>query len=222
LTTFTGLARQLPLQNALLALVGTALVALSAQLILCSSLFLPRNPASLSAGRFSGFTAWSITPWWFVAVVSSRITAGFISHSLPPGFPLGFRRIGIGTGLIVLFALGSIIFAINTVNVRVNPAPIHVPLHSVFLFAFVAGSFFGFVTLLLLTPVLINKMPTREKVERDWLLLWLLPGLLCLTTMVAKLNWIGTAAVALVQVAVTLLALRGAKSAEEPRVPAIA
>ncbi|HXI73421.1 MAG TPA: carotenoid biosynthesis protein [Verrucomicrobiae bacterium] len=214
-STLVALARQLPLQNVLLAASMTALIGSLAHL-LCAKTGIPFGPVLF--GSAAGLKLFGMLPWivpllWIVAVLNSRSVARLVLRPWRKMRAYGFWLLGLTALFTMLFD-----WALEPVTTRITHCWI-----------WTAGGFsltpqaapvsnaIGWlvVTLLILafvTPVLINKqLSKRSMPDFHPLAVWL--GAIVLCGVISALHglWVAVVTDAVIGLVTAGLAVRGAR-----------
>ena len=214
-STVAALARQLPLQNALLAafviaLIGSGISALGAVT------GIPFGPFAF--GAEAGPQLFKTLPWvmpflWVVAVLNSRGVARLILRPWRKTRAYGFWLIGITAVLTMLFDLALDPFASHVKHYWLwTPAQFSVTLQGA-----PPVNFFGWtvVTLLMLafvTPALINKHPVKKSpADFHPLAVWLGGILLFGTACALHGLWLAVATDAAIGIITAVFAIRGGR-----------
>jgi len=174
--TITALARQLPLQNVLLAASGIALIGGAAS-ALGAATGIPFGPFQFGAAmgpRLFKTLPWAMPLLWVVAVLNSRGVARLILRPWRKIRSYGFWLIGLTAALTTLFDL-----ALDPFASRVKHCWLWMPTKFPLTWQgapLVNFSSWAAVTLLILafaTPALINKNPVRRPPDFHPLAVWL-------------------------------------------------
>jgi uncharacterized membrane protein len=213
--TVATLARQLPLLHAvfatiLITVVGGGMAALNAKT------GLPFGPYII--GQRAGAKLFNVLPWavpllWPVAILSSRGVARLILRPWRKTKTYGFRLIGLAAVLAALFEFTFEPFASRVKHYWYwEPTNLSVtwqgaPLVDFFSWMVVTGLILSFIT-----PVLINKKP-RQPSRPDFFPLGIWLGGIALfgAGCAAARIWPAVAADAVIAVAATVFAVRGAR-----------
>ncbi len=214
-STVASLARQLPLQNVLLAACVIALIGGGISALGVTS-GIPFGPFTF--GAEAGPQLFKTLPWampflWVVAVLNSRGVARLILRPWRKTRHYGFWLIGITAVLTVLFDLTLDPFASRVKHYWLwMPAQFSVTLQSA-----PPVNFFGWtvVTLLMLafvTPALINKLPPKKSpADFHPLAVWL-GGILLFGTACARHGlWPAVVTDAAIGIFIMFFAIRGGK-----------
>jgi hypothetical protein len=206
-------ARQLPVQNVMLAGVIIAVLGGLSQTIgaLMSVPFGPYIYTNQIPLLFPPLP-WAIPVLWLLFILTCRGVGRLILRPWRKTRNYGFWLIGVTTGLVVLFDLGLEVFA-----TRVKQYWYWEPSHA-FLFWYKTPwvNFIGWAatTLVILgfvTPSLINKKPVKHPPEYWPLTLWVLLNALFAAAAIANQLWLAAVVVGLTNIAVTIFAVKGAR-----------
>jgi putative membrane protein len=211
-TTLTGLSRQLPLQNVLLAagvigFIGSVAYAFGA---VSGIPFGPFLHTDSFGPRLFGRLPWAIPLIWTVAILASRGVARLILRPWRKLRTYGFWLIGLTCLLSVMLELGFDPFA-----TRVKHYWIWEQTHFPFdWYGAPLVNFFswGLVALLILafaTPALINKRPRKSPADYHPLIVWLLLGILFATGAAAHQLWAAVGLFVAGASCVLIFAIRG-------------
>ena len=175
-TTITALARQLALQNVLLAAFVIALIGGAVQ-ALNAAMEIPFGP--LIYGTEAGPQLFKTLPWvlpliWVVAILNSRGMARLVLRPWRKIRNYGFWLVGLTAALAVLFDL-----AFDPPASRVKqywlwmPTKFPVTWQGAPLVNFLSWAAVSLLVLAIITPVLINKNPARRAPDYHPLAVWL-------------------------------------------------
>lgn len=172
-----ALARQLPLQNVLLAAVITALAGGLAH-GLSSKTSLPLGPIVFkpeAGGQIFGFVPWIIPLLWVIAIFSARGVARLILRPWRKVKNYGFWLIGFTALLAVAFDIALEPFAWHVKHFWLwHPTRLAVTWQGTTLLNFVGWAFVSLLILAFATPSLIRKQPgNRSSADIHPLILWL-------------------------------------------------
>jgi uncharacterized membrane protein len=174
--TITALARQLPLQNVLLAAFVIALLGGAAH-ALGVMVGIPFGPFLF--GPDAGPQLFNTLPWampliWVVAVLNSRGVARLILRPWRKIRSYGFWLIGLTAALTMLFDLAFDPFASRVKHYWLwMPTKFPVAWQGAPLVNFLSWAVVVLMMLALVTPVLINKNPVRRMPDFHPLAVWL-------------------------------------------------
>lgn len=217
-STLAALARELPLQNvALGAVLIAAIAGLARGLELRTPLLfgplvhagdLGREPANLPA--------WAEPALWLVAVLTGRGVGRLVLRGWRTAPDYGFRLLGLGVLLVLLFAAGLEPFATRVNHFWHWPAGEHGPdWYGAPVFDFVGWALTALLMFIFATPALLNKRPAPPAPDYYPLAVWVLAELLFATGAVARQLWATAALAGVSGVSVTFLALRPARRVPE-------
>jgi uncharacterized membrane protein len=214
-STIISLARQLPLQNVLLAAFAIAIFGGAAHTVGALT-GIPFGPFTFSDN--SGPELFKMLPWampllWVVVVLNSRGTARLILRPWRKTKTYGFWVIGLTAVLATSFD-----FALEPFAARVKHYWIWTPTKFPFawygapLVDFLAWALVTLLMLVFVTPALINKQP-RKKRSRDFhpLTVWLGGILLFAVASMQHELWPAVAADAVIGMITAVFAVRGAR-----------
>jgi uncharacterized membrane protein len=186
--TLLSLARELPVQNVLLSATLIAGVGAFGQVMSGLSGF-PSGPIvySPAAGpRLLDILPWWIPLVWVVALLNARGTARLVLRRRQPDRYYGFEVLGLTLILTLVLDLGLAPFAVRVREYWAWPAAgpdggwYGTP------FAWIAGRILtALVTLLIVTPFLINKSPAPRPPAFHPLLIWVLVSSVFLAAAIA-------------------------------------
>jgi hypothetical protein len=182
-STLISLSRSLPLQNVLLAATVIGLFGGFVQALgtLTNIPFGPRFYTAAAGPQFAGILAWWIPLVWIIAVLNSRGAARSILRPWQKARNYGFWLIGLTMVLCLAFDFGLELFGTaikgywawspgRLALAAQSIPPIHYPIQAISLFA----------TLVIITPLLINKKPVELPPDYHPLFLWTLLNLVFL------------------------------------------
>ena len=175
-STITALARQLPLQNVLLAAFVIALMGGAAH-ALGVTMGIPFGPFLFGAD--AGPQLFKTLPWampfiWVVAVLNSRGVARLILRPWRKIRSYGFWLIGLTAALTMLFDLAFDPFASRVKHYWLwLPTKFPVAWQGAPLVNFLSWAAVALLMLALITPALINKNPARRVPDFHPLAVWL-------------------------------------------------
>jgi uncharacterized membrane protein len=214
-STIAALARQLPLQNALLAAFVIALIGGGAH-ALGATTALPFGPFNFGSGagpQFFKTLPWAMPLVWIIAILNSRGVARLILRPWRKIPAYGFWLIGFTAILAVLFD-----FALEPVAARVkhywlwSPTKSPVDWYGASPVNFIGWAVVSTLILAFVTPALINKQPGKKS-SKDFypLAVWL--GAILIFSLASGLHglWTAVAVDAIVGIVVTIFAIRGAQ-----------
>lgn len=211
-TTMTGVARQLPGQNVVLAAVVILIIGGAAQ-TLGALTAIPFGP--FVYGERMGPQLFHPLPWaapliWVVAILNSRGVARLMMRPWRKMRSYGFWVIGITGVLVAIFDLGLEPFATRVQHYWVwNPTKMAIDYYGTPYVNFVAWAAVALLILGFVTPSLINKKPGKSPPSFHPLILWLLLQLLFMVAAASHQLW-GAAATSLVaSIVVAFFAVRG-------------
>lgn len=212
--TITALARQLPLQNVLLAAGVIALLG-GAVHTLGVTLGIPFGPFLF--GAEAGPQLFKTLPWglpliWIVAVLNSRGVARLILRPWRKIQNYGFWLMGLTGLLLALFDLALDPFAARVKHYWLwLPTKFPVTWQGAPLVNFLSWTAVSLLILAFITPALIKKSPARRKLDFLPLAVWL--GAILLFGLAAATHGIWTAAAVdgTLAILVAIFAVRGGK-----------
>lgn len=193
-TTLIALARHLPGQNVLLAMVLIAALSGGAELLgwVLSSSFTPAARSTSVDGLRLAVRCWSAPLFWIVAILNSRGVARLVLRSWRQRPNYGIWLLGLTAALAMLMS-----FAFEFYDAGARPYKWGA-----------LARVFGIVLLLgLVTPTLINKRPVPEILAFHPLCLWLLLNSLFLIGTVRHQGWLPLAVLGPLTAGVAILAL---------------
>jgi uncharacterized membrane protein len=214
IATLLSLARQLPLQNVLLAagviaLIGGAVSAVGAH---TGIPFGPHAYTRAAGPRLFGLLPWPVPLIWVVAILNARGVARLILRPWRMMRTYGFRLIGLTTGLSLAFELAWEPFATRARHYWLwTPTRFPFDWYGAPLTDFVAWTGTVLLMLAFATPALINKKPARFPPDFHPLLVWVLLNLLFATVAAAHHFWMAAVFSAALALVTTLLAGRAAR-----------
>lgn len=213
--TVAAATRSLPAQNVWLAivvivLIGTGVLALDA---VFGIPFGQMRYMDSAGQRVFGLVPWPMPLVWVVVVLNARGVARLIMRPWRKARNYGFWVMGIAAGLAALFDLGLEVFASRLSKfwvwqTRPNlPTWYGAPVVSLFGWAMATLLILGFAT-----PVLVNKRSggQHHRTGVQPLIIWLVLNSLFAGAACAHGLWFGAAVIAVANLAVTILAVRGA------------
>jgi uncharacterized membrane protein len=181
-STITALARQLPLQNVLLAAGIIALLG-GAVHTLGVTMGIPFGPFLFGAEagpHLFRTLPWSLPLIWVVAILNSRGVARLILRPWRKTRNYGFWLIGLTACLTALFDLALDPFAARVKHYWLwLPSKFPVTWQGAPLMNFLGWAAVSLLILAFITPALINKNPVRRTPDFHPLALWLGAVLLC-------------------------------------------
>ena len=213
-TTMVSFSRQLPAQNVLLAAVIIAAIAGTVQALgaISGIPFGPYLYTEAAGPKLFNVLPWAVPVVWIVILLNARGVARIILRPWRKSRLYGFRLIGVTAALALAFDFGLEPFA-TQVNHYWLWQPTKLPLlwqgtpPSNFLGWLVTA----LVVLAFVTPVMINK--SHKKYPSDYypLIVWVLLSALFATGAVSHQLWVAAGFIGLTGMAVTVLAIRGAR-----------
>jgi uncharacterized membrane protein len=209
-----GLARQLPMQNVLLASFIIAGIGGAAHTInaLTHVPFGPYLYTGAAGPRWFGVLPWPIPLIWIVAILSSRGVSRLILRPWQQTHRYGFWVIGFTVLLSLIFDLGLEMFAVKINHLwlreplRFMPEWYGTPLTH--LLAWIV------VTLLILalaTPSLIRKSPAQAPPDYQPLAVWMSLNTFFAVAAAAHQLWLASGLIAVVAAVAAVFAVRGAR-----------
>ena len=211
-STITALARQLPLQNVLLAAFVIALMGGAAH-ALGVTMGIPFGPFLFGAD--AGPQLFKTLPWampfiWVVAVLNSRGVARLILRPWRKIRSYGFWLIGLTAALMMLFNLAFDPFASRVKHYWLwLPTKFPVAWEGAPLVNFFSWAAVALLMLALVTPALINKNPARRVPDFHPLGVWLGAILLFGTASATHGMWLPVALDGAMAVLAATFAIRG-------------
>jgi uncharacterized membrane protein len=213
-TTITALARQLPLQNVLLAaciiaILGGAVHAFGV------TMGIPFGPFLF--GTDAGPQLFKTLPWalpfiWIVAVLNSRGVVRLILRPWRKIRSYGFWLIGLTAVLTMLFDLAFDPYASRVKHYWLwLPTKLPVTWQGAPLVNFFSWAAVTLLMLMLVTPALINKNPARSVPDYHPLAVWLGAILLFGTASAMHGMWVPVALDGVMAVLVAVFAIRGGR-----------
>jgi uncharacterized membrane protein len=212
--TLSALARQLPLQNVLLAAFVIALMGGAAQ-ALGVKLGIPFGPFVFGPGagpRLFRTLPWSVPLIWVVVILNSRGVARLILRPWRKVRSYGFWLIGLTALLTAGFDLALEPFAARVQHYWFwQPTKFPMTWQGAPLMNFLSWATVALLMLAFVTPALINKNPVRRPPDFHPLAVWL--GALLLFGLASTLHGIWPAGVfdGLLAVLVAVFAIRGGR-----------
>ena len=209
-----GLARQLPVQNVLLASFIIAAIGGAAHTInaLTQVPFGPCLYTGAAGPRWFGVLPWAMPLIWIVAILSSRGVSRLILRPWQKTHRYGYWVIGFTVLLSLVFDLGLEMFA-----VKIDRLWLHEPLRFVPewygtpLTNFLAWIVVTLLILALATPSLIRKSPTKAPPDYQPLVVWLSLNTLFAVAAAAHQLWAASGLIGAVAAVAAVFAVRGAR-----------
>jgi uncharacterized membrane protein len=212
-TTLTGMARQLPAQNVMLASVVIVFVAGAVQAVGARTaipfgpfIYLPAIGETLLEPL-----PWAVPIIWLIAVLCARGVGRLILRPWRKTHSYGFWLMGITAALVVLFDFSLEPFATHVERFWFwNPTRAGLYWYRTPWVNFVGWAVTTLLILALVTPSLINKKPVKYPPDYHPLIVWLLMTVLFATGAATHHLWSAVAVTVIQCCAVTFFALRGA------------
>jgi hypothetical protein len=206
-------ARQLPLQNVMLAGVIIAFIGGLSQTIgaLMSVPFGPYIYSNRIPLLFPPLP-WAIPVLWLLFILTCRGVGRLILRPWRKTRNYGFWLIGITTGLVILFDLGLEVFATRVKEYWYwEPSRAFLYWYRTPWVNFIGWTATTLVILGFATPSLINKKPVKHPPEYWPLALWVLINAFFVAAFVANQLWLAAVVVGIASVTVAIFALKGAR-----------
>ncbi|MGH7975702.1 MAG: carotenoid biosynthesis protein [Limisphaerales bacterium] len=212
-STIASLARQLPLQNVLLAAFVIAIFGGAAHAVgaLTGIPFGPFTFSDNAVPEIFKTLPWAMPLLWVVVILNSRGTARLILRPWRKTKAYGFWVIGLTAVLAALFDFALEPFAARVKHYWIwTPTKFPVDWYGAPLVDFVAWALLTLVVLVFVTPALINKQP-RKKGSRTFhpLAVWLGGILLFAVACAQRGFWPAVAADAAIGIVTAVFAVRG-------------
>jgi uncharacterized membrane protein len=214
-STLVALARQLPLQNVLLAAFGIALIGGGASAIGART-GIPFGPfmfGSENGPQFSNLLPWAMPLVWVIVVLNSRGVARLILRPWRKTRRYGFWIIGMTAVLTMLFVLALEPFASRIRHYWLwSPTKLPLTWQGAPLADFLGWGFVTALMLVFVTPALINKQLSKRR-GRDFhpLALWLGAILFFAVASGQHGLWIAVTMDSAICIVTTVFAIRGAR-----------
>jgi len=214
--TLIALARQLPLQNVLLAALVIALIGGAVQ-VFGAMTGIPFGPFTFGSGigaQIFKTLPWAVPLLWIVVILNSRGVARFILRPWRKNRAYGFWLIGLTAALAVMFDLALDPFAANHGKHYWIWTPTKFPLtwQGAPLTNFIGWGIASLLILAFITPALINKQLSRQsRPDYHPLAIWF--GIIILFGIASALRrlWPIASADAIIFAIVAVFAIRGAR-----------
>jgi uncharacterized membrane protein len=215
ISTVASLARQLPLQNVLLAALVIALVGGGAHAlgVITAIPFGPFNFGTQAGPQFFRTLPWEVPLIWIVAILNSRGVARLILRPWRKIPTYGFWLIGFTAILMVLFDFALEPFAARVKHYWLwSPTKSPVAWYGASPVNFIGWAVVSILILAFVTPALINKQPGKKS-SKDFhpFVVWL--GAILIFGVASGLHglWTAVGVDAIIGIVVTIFAIRGAQ-----------
>jgi uncharacterized membrane protein len=213
-STITALARQLALQNVVLAAVVIALMG-GAIHALAVTTGIPFGPFLFGAD--AGPQLFKTLPWamplvWVIAIMNSRGVVRLILRPWRKIHSYGFWLMGLTAGLTMLFALAFDPFASRVKHYWLwLPTKFPLTWQGAPLVNFLGWAVVALLILVFVTPALINKNPRRRMADFHPLAVWLGAMVLFGTTCALHKMWEAVALDGVIALVAAVFAIRGGR-----------
>ena len=213
-TTLASLARRLPAQNVLLAAALIALIGSAVQTLGATT--------SIPFGAYTytdnlGQQIFALLPWpmplmWVVVILNARGVARLVLRPWRKTRNYGFQVIGLVCILVVVFDLALEPFAskVNRYWIWQTPETV-LAWHTAPWANFLGWLATALLTLVFVTPCLINKKPVRRPPDYHPLIVWWVLNLIFATGTATHGLWSAAVFTVLANILVTVFAVRGAR-----------